>query len=279
MSQHTLRASRPDLTRSVRLVALDIDGTLLDPGSHFNDLPGEAISEAVNALSAAGIVVALASGRMFPGTARVAEHLNIEQPLICQQGASVHNGDGSLRHSYRIDHDVALELVDYATHHDWPLAWFDSERYLVTRHCEQAQFFADVSQITMEIHEQPQSSDVRATGIDIISSAEQASAIHTDIEARYGDRLCLLDFPSVTAVHSRAASKGNALGMLAAELGIDRSEVLAVGDSVNDVSMLAWAGHSAAPAHCDHYARAAAAEILRGPGVSGVAALLRSITS
>ncbi len=263
----------------MRLVALDIDGTLLDPGVHHDDCPGEPITDAVTQLIEAGVVVVLASGRMFPGTARIARHLGIDQPLICQQGASVHNGDGSLRHGYSIDHATALELVDYATHHGWPLAWFDSERYLVTRHCEQAQFFANVSQIDMEIHEEPHNSGVRATGIDIISSTELASTVHAEIESRYGDRLCLLDFPSVTAVHSREASKGNALSMLAAELGIGRSEVLAVGDSVNDVSMLEWAGHSAAPEHCDHYAKAAATEILPGPGVSGVAALLRSIVS
>ena len=179
----------------IRLVALDIDGTLIDPGAHFDDLPGAAISSAVANLTAAGITVALASGRMFPGTARVAEHLGIEQPLICQQGASVHNGDGSLRHGYAIEHEVALELVDYAQGNDWPLAWFDSSRYLVTRHCEQAQFFADVSQIQMEIDEEPHRSGVRATGIDIISTTEDASLVHAEIEARYGDRLCLLDFP------------------------------------------------------------------------------------
>ncbi len=270
-------ARGPDRKAEYRLVALDIDGTLLDPGAHFDDFPGEAISSAVRALSDAGVVVALASGRMFPGTARIADHLGIEQPLICQQGASVHNGDGTLRHGYSVDHELALELVDYASHHDWPLAWFDSERYLVTRHCPQAQEFADVSQITMEIHAAPHRSGVRATGIDIISSATAAAAVHAEIEARYGDRLCLLDFPSVTAVHAREASKGNSLAALAAELGIDQSRVLAVGDSVNDVSMLAWAGHSAAPEHCDHYARAVAAEILPGPGVAGVAALLRSL--
>ncbi len=262
---------------TIRLVALDIDGTLLEPGVPVSSLPDDAITRAVAALIDQGTVVVLASGRMFPGTASVARHLGIDQPLICQQGASVHNGDGSLRHGYSIDEGIALELLDYARQHDWPLAWFDSERYLVTRHNEQAQFFADVSQITMEIHEQPHQSGIRATGIDIISTAEHASMVHAEIEARYGDNLCLLDFPSVTAVHSMEASKGNSLAMLATELGIERSEVLAIGDSVNDVSMLTWAGHSAAPEHCDRYARAAAGDILSGRGIDGVVDLLRSL--
>ena len=258
----------------VDLVALDIDGTLLEPGSHASALPGQAITEAVAQLRAQGIAVVLASGRMFPGTASVAQHLSIDQPLICQQGASVHNANGSLRHGYSIDEDVAIELLDFANSNDWPLAWFDSQRYLVTRHCEQAQFFADVSAITMEIHDQPHRSGVRATGIDIISSKAAAAEVHAEIERRYGDRLCLLDFPSVTAVHALGSSKGNALQMLARELGIAQADVLAIGDSVNDASMLTWAGHSAAPEHCDRYARAAAQEILPGKGIEGVVAKL-----
>lgn len=262
---------------SIRLVALDIDGTLLDPGVPVTALPEEPMSRAVARLMEKGVTVVLASGRMFPGTASVARHLSVHQPLICQQGASVHELDGSLRHSCSIDEVIAIELLNYASKHEWPLAWFDSQRYLVTRNCEQAQFFADVSKVTIEIDEKPHLSGVRATGIDIISARDRASAVHADIEARYKDQLSLLDFPSVTAVHAAEASKGNALLTLAEEMCIEQSEVLAIGDSVNDVSMLEWAGHSAAPAHCDRYARAAAQEILPGVGVEGVVARLQAV--
>ena len=263
----------------IRLVALDIDGTLLAPGVHVDALPEDAITRAVHELHRAGVVVVLATGRMFPGTAYVAKHLAIEQPLICQQGASVHAGNGSLRDGCTIEQEIAHELFDYASNHGWSLAWFDSERYLATEHTEQAKFFADVSRVELEIHAQPHRSGVRATGIDIISSRQHAPDIHVLLEARYGARITLLDFPSVTAVHAPQASKGNALHKLASELGIARDEVLAIGDSVNDVSMLSWAGHSAAPEHCDRYARDSAQEILPGTGVSGVVAKLQSVIS
>ncbi|HEY5647289.1 MAG TPA: HAD-IIB family hydrolase [Pseudomonadales bacterium] len=261
----------------IRLVALDIDGTLLAPGVDAKALPDDAMTRAVHDLHDAGIVVVLATGRMFPGTVPVAEHLGISEPLICQQGASVHDFDGTLRHGYTIDQEIALELVDFAQAHGWPLAWFDSERYLVTAHTPEAQFFADVSQIEMEIHATPHQSGIRATGIDIISSREHARDVHVLMEARYAGRITLLDFPSVTAVHAPEASKGNALRTLAAELGITQQEVLAIGDSVNDVSMLSWAGHSAAPGHCDRYARDSVREILEGDGVDGVVARLRAV--
>ena len=235
------------------------------------------MTEAIRNLLEAGISVALATGRMYPGTAHIANHLGIELPLICQQGASVHESDGSLRHGCSIDSTIALELYEFAVTHGWSLAWFDSARYLVTSHTPQAEFFAQVSQVEIEVDAEPHKSGIQATGIDIISTVEDSKDIHVLLEARYGSRITLLDFPSVTAVHAPDASKGNALDTLSQELGIDREEVLAIGDSVNDVSMLSWAGHSAAPAHCDRYARDSAKEVLVGEGVSGVVNKLRSL--
>lgn len=261
----------------IRLVALDIDGTLLAPGVDAKALPDGAMTRAVHALHDAGIVVVLATGRMYPGTVHVARHLGITKPLICQQGASVHDFDGTLRHAYAVDEEIALELLDFAESHGWSLAWFSSDRYLVTAHSPEAQFFADVSQIEMEIHPAPHRAGVAAVGIDIISTREHARDVHVLMEARYAGRITLLDFPSVTTVHAPETSKGNALRTLAEELGIGLIEVLAIGDSVNDVSMLSWAGHSAAPAHCDRYARESAREILTGAGVDGVVARLRSV--
>lgn len=235
------------------------------------------MTEVIHDLHDAGVIVVLASGRMFPGTVRVARHLQVDQPLVCQQGSSVHDCDGYLRLGHTIEEDIAEELFEFAQEHDWPLAWFDSVRYLVTRPCAEAQFFADVSCVEMEIHTRPHRSGLRATGIDIISSRECALDVHRVVEQRYGERVSLLDFASVTAVHAPQASKGNALKSLAQELGIEREQVLAIGDSVNDVSMLTWAGKSAAPRHCDDHARAAAKEILPGQGVDGVVARLRAV--
>ena len=129
----------------------------------------------------------------------------------------------------------------------------------------------------VEHHPQPELSGVIATGVDIISTHADSTRIYADITKRYGDRATVLDFPSVTAIHAPQASKGKALQQLAAKLGTEQTDVLAIGDSVNDVSMLEWAGHGATPEHCDHYARAAADQILSGKNVDGVVKLLQIV--
>ena len=87
---------------SIRLIALDIDGTLIPPGGGHVALPDAAITSAIADLNRAGVVVVLASGRMYPGTARIARHLGLTTPLICQQGASIHAPDGAINHRFAI---------------------------------------------------------------------------------------------------------------------------------------------------------------------------------
>lgn len=262
---------------SIRLLALDIDGTLLPPGGGHMALPDAAITGVINRLSAAGVVVALASGRMFPGTARIATHLQLQTPLICQQGASVHAPDGRVTHRFAIDHDIALDLLHYARAHNWPLAWFDATRYLVSTPNPASTEYALVSGIEQEFHAHPERTDVLPTGIDIVSNPTEANRIHALMQQRYGERVHLLDFPSVTAAHAPGASKGQALALLAQDLGIAQAHVMAIGDSVNDASMLEWAGRGVTLPHADRYARAAADEVLSGHGIEGVAPLLEEV--
>ena len=260
-----------------RLIALDIDGTLIPPGADHDALPDAEISDLVARLVAAGVVVVLASGRMYPGTARVARHLGLDSALICQQGASVHRADASLLHRFAIDADVALELVGYAQEHGWPFAWFDAVRYLVSEPNDATDHYGRVSGVVPEYLSDPRSEGIVPTGIDIISTEAHAAGIHRELADRYRGRVNLLDFPSVTAAHAPEASKGNALALLASDLGIERDAVIAIGDSVNDASMLRWAGRGVAMPHCDRYAREAADEILGGAGASGLAPFLRSV--
>ncbi len=258
-------------------IALDIDGTLIAPGQPHHALPDQTMTQVIGQLVQAGVTVVLATGRMFPGTLSVADHLGVTEPLICQQGASIQQHNGDLIHQQSLDPSMAAQLLEYAREHNWPYAWFDAHRYLASEPNPQSQYFADVSGVAIEYHETPQLTDVAPVGVDIISNEAQANRIHSELSEQFGDSVQLLDFTSVTAAHSPEATKGNAVRYLADRMGISAQQVMAIGDSANDASMLRWAGFGATPAHCDRYAREAADEILHGEGVDGVAQLLNHV--
>ena len=262
---------------AVKLIALDVDGTLIPPG-HESLLPDAAVSAAIRELAGSGVVVVLASGRMFPGTAKVAQHLELSTPLICQQGAAVHMLDGTLLHSFPLEMEIAHEISGLARGLDRCYAWFDAIRYVASRENADSIEYGRVSGIEPEFHSSPESSGIVPTGVDVVSSTSEAAHIHRLLVHRYGERLHVLDFPAVTVAVAPDANKGHALSLLCAGLGIDRHEVVAIGDSTNDAPMLAWAGRGYAMPHSDRYALDAADEVLGGEGIEGIGPLLASIT-
>ncbi len=246
----------------MKLVALDIDGTLLPEGGTSKDKPSGRMTAAVAALTAAGVAVVLASGRMFPGTASVAGHLRLATPLICQQGCSVHLPDGTITHEFAIEQHLAGEIVEYARAAGRAYEWFNPLRYIASQETDETRAYGLVSGIVPEYRADPERSRVRPTGVGVLSSRAEANGIHRELVALHGDALHLLDFPAVTVAVAPDANKGHALSLVCADLGIDRHDVVAIGDSVNDAAMLAWAGHGVALAHSDRYALDAAGEVL-----------------
>jgi hydroxymethylpyrimidine pyrophosphatase-like HAD family hydrolase len=263
---------------AVKLVALDIDGTIVPGRGESIELPTERLTLAIRRLVEQGIVVVLASGRMFPGTIRIARHLGLTTPVICQQGCSVHLPDGTMTHEFVIEHVIAAEICAYARALGHAYEWFNPLRYVASAESQATRDYGTVSGITPEYHTFPENSGVVPTGVGIISSAGEAPAIHRDLVARYGDRIHVIDFPEVTVAVATDANKGHALGLLCADLGIGREEVIAIGDSVNDASMLIWAGRGYAVAHADRYALEAADEVLPGNEVA-VAELLERLVA
>ena len=257
---------------AVKLVALDIDGTIVAPGT---ELPSPRITAAVRALNESGIAVVLASGRMFPGTVRIANHLGLGTPVVCQQGCSVHALDGSMLHEFPIERRLAMEIVEYARTGGHTYEWFNPLRYIASRETEETTLYGRVSGIEPEYMERPELAGVTPTGVGVLSGAAEGGPVHHDLVARHGHELHVLDFPGVTVAVAPDANKGHALSLLCGDFGIAREDVAAIGDSVNDAPMLAWAGRGYALAHSDRYAIDAADEILPD-GEEPVARLLES---
>jgi Cof subfamily protein (haloacid dehalogenase superfamily) len=261
----------------VKLVALDIDGTILPPGCAPDAVPSRRLVSAIRSLTDCGARVVLASGRMFPGTASIARHFGLTTPVICQQGCSVHEIDGRMLHEVTIDLVHATAIVAYARELGRTYEWFNPLRYIASSKTAETEEYARLSGIVAEYQARPEESGLRPTGVGIISSHTEAREIHRELTVRHGDDLHVLDFPSVTVAVDARANKGHALDMLARDFGIERHDVVAVGDSVNDAPMLAWAGRGVAMPHADAYAMEAADEVVTHNGPDALAAFLETL--
>ncbi|HYF62138.1 MAG TPA: HAD-IIB family hydrolase, partial [Herpetosiphonaceae bacterium] len=130
-----------------RLLALDLDGTLLDRRLVFSP----AVRAAVAAAQAAGVRVTLATGRMIRTTEPFARELNISEPLICYQGAQVRAADGSLLHHISTPPELAAEVVALAESRDIYIQAYINDEIWIGAHRSEVDEYLSFSTVPIPV--------------------------------------------------------------------------------------------------------------------------------
>jgi Cof subfamily protein (haloacid dehalogenase superfamily) len=225
-----------------RLLALDLDGTIVDGSLHVSDRVRRALRAAKNS----GVHVTLASGRPFLGTRLFAAELEIREPLICHQGAMVrdpHSGEVYVRRS--LPRHLAHEFVDLAREHGWDLCMSMDDEMYVERLTPALSVLSDLSPTPVKMNVV---ADLKALPEDplrllLVLEPEQAGMVDSLLRENFGGRLLIVrSFARFVEATDLAASKGQALAFLAHKLGVSQAETMAIGDHDNDADMVAWAG-------------------------------------
>ena len=235
----------------VRLIGIDIDGTLLDSRGQMPADNRDAIHEAV----AAGVHVALVTGRSFPFARPVAEPLPLAITLIVSNGAIERAMDGSTLARRLLDRDVARGVLETTRpFRDAAALIFDrdADRQVVfeTMDWEQPNRKGYWSRnqslidrcVPLELALTEDPIQVMFNG-GVLQMRSLADALDQEARAfavsltEYEHR----DFALID-VTAPAATKGRALAWRAGQMGIGPDEVMAIGDNFNDLEMLEFAG-------------------------------------
>jgi Cof subfamily protein (haloacid dehalogenase superfamily) len=241
----------------VRLVAIDMDGTLLPT---FGQVVSRRNALALRAAQEAGITVAIATGRRVAYTVPLLEGLSLraDTPLITSNGAVTRTLGGERIDRCQLQARVARGLCGLLRPFGAVVFTFDRPGHgeLVLENLEQAQgriaLWVESNRDAIEVVEplelaledgQDPIQGMVTGGMEKMKQAERAlkgsewgsacEFVRTEYPARDLSIVDLLP-PGV--------SKGWALARLAARLGFDRKETMAIGDNWNDVEMLEWAG-------------------------------------
>ena len=236
---------------AVRLIGIDIDGTLLDSRGLMPGANRDAIHEAV----AAGVHVALVTGRSFPFARPVAETLPPAITLIVSNGAIERAMDGATLARRLLDRHVARAVLDTTRpFRDAAALIFDrdADRQVVfeTMDWEQPNrkgywsrnqsLIDQCVPLELALTEDPIQVMFNGGVLQMRSLAEALDQVAREYAmslTEYEHR----DF-SLLDVTSPAATKGRALAWRAEQMGIGRDEVMAIGDNFNDLEMLEFAG-------------------------------------
>ena len=235
----------------IRLIGIDVDGTLLDSRGHLPDANRAAIHDAV----AAGIHVALVTGRSYPFARPVADPLPDSVTLIVSSGAVERSMDGTVLARRLLDRGVA-ETVLAATlpYRDHAALIFDRDganqivfETMNWEHPGRKHYWLKNQHLIGQVI--PLEQALIEDPIEVMfNGATVPMRILTESLRRDADGFAVLlteyvhrDF-SLVDVTAPDATKGSALAWRAGQLGLDRDEVMAVGDNFNDLEMLEYAG-------------------------------------
>lgn len=235
----------------IRLIGIDVDGTLLDSRGHLPDDNRDAIFEAV----AAGIHVALVTGRSYPFARPVAETLPESMTLIVSSGAVERAMDGTVLVRRLLDRRIAETVLEatrpYRDHAALIFDRDDSNQIVFEtmnwEHPGRKHYWLRNQHLIGQTI--PLENALIEDPIEVMfNGAATAMRTLTDSLRREARDFAVSlteyvhrDF-SLIDVTAPNATKGHALAWRAEQLGLGRHEVMAIGDNFNDLEMLEYAG-------------------------------------
>ena len=223
----------------IRLIALDLDGTLIDHEQKFSPRVMRTIAQAQKQ----GIAVTLATGRSPVATRRFADALHICVPLICYQGGLIAESDGRVLHRIALDYNLAAKVIALAQLRGWHVTLFQDGLLYLTEFRYPAEFYGGLlnpsAQLVPDLHRLLDHDPDKV----LIVAEGNSDEIYAEMHARFDDQMQIVRSHELfIEAGPLGVDKGTGLAWLAGYLGVPQSQVMAVGDQDNDAPMIAWAG-------------------------------------
>lgn len=249
----------------IKLIALDMDGTLLD-SDHVT--VSERNLSALKAAADRGVKIAAASGRSWTLVQEIVEHLGCVSYAVTANGANIRDiKTGATLGQTGMDREQSKAIVRIL--HKYHLSYelyIDSETYVERSDAEGVRaigfppkfvdFFLRAVNQTDDMLAEIDKGTPEKFDVFYVDPAQRPQVL-AELTAT-GPFACAGALEDNLELNSLSANKGAALSALCAKLGITSDEVMAFGDADNDPEMLSWAGWSFAMANGTEAAKAAA---------------------
>ena len=234
--------------QDIKLIVLDIDGTIAGVSNRISN----RVIEAVQAVQAKGIQVAIATGRMYCSALKYHAQIGSNLPLITYQGAWIQDPVSQKIHQHlSVNKEIALKLLDYFERPELrqllSVHFYINDQLYVRELTEETKIYGQRSGIT-PIPVGDLRSCLNNEPTKILALCEDTKVIDKlldDLRLQYTPAELYLTKSVATFFEATnpLVNKGAAVRYMAEELlGLQRNNVMTVGDNFNDVEMLEYAG-------------------------------------
>jgi len=227
----------------IKLFVTDIDGTLLPTASV--KVPEKNI-EAVQKMIKAGVKVVIATGRMHSAALPIANQLGEPVPIISYNGALIKSSAGEILHAQYMNSADVIAIINFFEERGWHLQTYSDDVLYVPKRTDEVKFYEEM----IKVHAVEVGWDgLRTRAKDVpkvltVSDTPEEALRRLD-EARkfFGGQVEITrSAAQFTEFMALGVSKAGAIKILAEKFGIDNAQIMAIGDSENDLQMITSVG-------------------------------------
>lgn len=258
----------------IKLVALDLDDTLLNDEL---EIPQENI-EAIDRAREHGVDVIIATGRMYCRAMPYAQELGMapDQVMISYNGAMVRRINGDFISHTPLEEDTALAIIKYCQERNWTLNAYYNDQLYVEKINSNVEYYmrmvgADAHPVG-DLYQFTADGRIPLTKLLIVGDDDNFGESFEMMRSKFGASAQVTRSKKryIEITHLEA-TKAKALARLAESRGLKADQVMVIGDGLNDLQMIQWAGIGVAMANAASDVLAAADFVTKTNNEAGVA--------
>lgn len=260
----------------IQLIALDLDGTLLDSNGRISPQNETAVKKALDQ----GIQVIIATGKTRWSAEAAIAQLGLQSPGVFTQGLTIYDAEGALLHETTVPQETAVSILTYLEAKQIPHLAYCSDQLRTPYHHSYSVLLHTKYHEPLPVVAGPLSEGLPHFRINklLISDEANNDATRAELNRLFGAQATVTQaVKEYIEVLPLGTSKGKGLRWLLNELGVAETAVLAIGDGENDIEMLQLAGVGVAMGNAPDRVKTAADMTVSSNNASGVAEAIAQV--
>lgn len=225
---------------TIKLVATDIDGTIVKWDTSVSD----GVKNCIKKLQQNGVKVVLVTGRMHCATKHLRDELNLNSPVVSYQGGLIKDNNGKTLYQENLDSTYAKEIIKWARKNNIHLNLYIDDKLYVEKDDDCVKKYTDgkfVSYTVCSFDNLKIENVNKILAIDY-GNAERVTSWVNELQAKYPDLYIVKSTPFFCEIGSAMAKKSLGVEFLAKHWGLNKEEILTIGDQNNDIELLKAGG-------------------------------------
>ncbi len=226
----------------IKLVATDIDGTILPYSGEFTD----EVKNCIKKLKANNIKVVIVTGRMFEGAKKIAQRLDLDTPIVSYNGGYIKTLSGEILYEKNLPENYAKDLIKWARENNIHINLYADDTLYSEKDDDEIKRYSEYQGLSYTVKNFSEISLNRIHKILAIdyTNAEKVTSWVETMSKKYPDLYIIKSTPFFCEFSTKTATKACAVEFLTQYWGLKKEEVLTIGDQDNDIELLKAGGIS-----------------------------------